>query len=56
MHQNLPKLSTLNNQKIMTQNTLAQILQKCKIGEESIFKVLRDGKTITLKAKLSEKE
>jgi len=45
-----------NNQKIMTQNTLAQILQKCKIGEESIFKVLRDGKTITLKAKLSEKE
>ena len=44
-----------NNQKITPQNTLAQILQKCKIGEESSFKILRDGKKIILKAKLSEK-
>jgi serine protease Do len=45
-----------NNQKITSQNTLAQILQKCKIGEETNFKVLRSGEELILKAKLSEKE
>ncbi|MEK7664443.1 MAG: trypsin-like peptidase domain-containing protein [Patescibacteria group bacterium] len=45
-----------NGEKITMQNTLAQILQKCKIGQETSFKILRDGKELTLKAKLSEKE
>jgi len=44
-----------NGEKISTQNPLAHILQKCKIGGETIFKVLRDKKEITLKAKLAEK-
>lgn len=45
-----------NGQKITAQNTLAQILQKCKIDEEESLKVLRSGKEVTLKVKLSEKE
>ncbi len=45
-----------NTEKITTQNTLAQILQKCKIGQETHFKVLRDGQQIILSATLSEKE
>ncbi len=44
-----------NGEKITTKNPLAHILQKCKIGGETIFKVLRDKKEITLKAKLEEK-
>ena len=45
-----------NGEKITTQNPLMQALQKCKIGEETVFKVLRDGKELILKAVLSEKE
>ena len=45
-----------NGQKITMQNTLAQILQKCKIGQETTFKVFRNGSELTLKAILSEKE
>jgi serine protease Do len=44
-----------NGQKISTKNPLANILQKCKIGEQTILKVLRDKKEIALKVKLEEK-
>ena len=44
-----------NGQKITAKNPLAHILQKCKIGEETSFKILRDKKEINLKAKLEEK-
>ncbi len=44
-----------DNQKITSKNPLANILQKCKIGEETTLKVLRDKKEINLKVKLSEK-
>jgi serine protease Do len=44
-----------NGQKITNKNPLANILQKCKIGQETTFKVLRDKKEILLKAKLEEK-
>ena len=44
-----------NGEKITTKNPLANILQKCKIGGETVFKVLRDKKELTLKAKLEEK-
>jgi len=44
-----------NGQKITTKNPLANILQKCKIGEQTTLKVLRDKKEINLKVKLEEK-
>lgn len=44
-----------NNEKITAKNPLANILQKCKIGQEAIFKILRDGKEIDLKAIMEEK-
>ncbi|MDP3883100.1 MAG: trypsin-like peptidase domain-containing protein [Candidatus Staskawiczbacteria bacterium] len=44
-----------NGQKITTKNPLANILQKCKIGEGTVFTVLRDGKKLNLKATLEEK-
>ena len=44
-----------DGQKITTKNPLANILQKCKIGEQTILKVLRDKKEINLKVKLEEK-
>lgn len=44
-----------NGQKINLKNPLANILQKCKIGEETSFKVLRDGKEVMLKVVLEEK-
>jgi serine protease Do len=44
-----------DGQKITTKNPLANILQKCKIGGETIFRVLRDKKEVTLKVKLEEK-
>jgi serine protease Do len=44
-----------NGEKITKENTLASLLQKCKIGSETQFKVLRDGQEIILKATLSEK-
>ncbi len=45
-----------DGQKITMKNSLASILQKCKIGQETSFKVLRDGQELILKATLSEKE
>jgi serine protease Do len=44
-----------NGEKITIKNSLAHILQKCKIGQETIFKVLREGKELNLKANLEEK-
>ena len=44
-----------NGEKITMKNPLAIILQKCKIGQETILKVLRDAKKIDLKVKLEEK-
>jgi len=44
-----------NGQKITLKNPLANILQKCKIGQETSFKILRGGQEITLKAVLDEK-
>lgn len=45
-----------NGEKITAENTLAHILQKCKIGQETTFKVLRDKEEIMLKAEMQEKE
>lgn len=45
-----------NGEKITTKNPLANILQKCRIGENTILKVLRDGREINIKVKLEEKE
>lgn len=45
-----------NGQKITAKNTLAEIMQKCPIGEEVDFKVLREGQEIILKVMLAEKE
>ncbi|MDP2741516.1 MAG: PDZ domain-containing protein, partial [bacterium] len=45
-----------NGEKITVKNPLANIMQKCKIGQETNFKILRDKKEIMLKAKLEEKE
>ena len=46
----------VNNEKISEQNPLAHILQKCKIGQETTFKILRDNRQFILTAILSEKE
>ena len=45
-----------NGEKITVKNPLANILQKLKIGGEIKLEVLREGKKITLKAKLKEKK
>jgi len=45
-----------NSEKITVKNPLDNILQKLKIGEEIKLKVLKEGKKITLKAKLEEKK
>lgn len=44
-----------DGQKITTKNPLGHILQKCKIGQETKMKVLRDKKELILKVKLEEK-
>ena len=44
-----------DGQKITTKNPLANILQKCTIGETTTLKILRDKKEKTLKVKLEEK-
>jgi serine protease Do len=44
-----------NGEKITAKNPLGHILQKCKIGEQTTFTILRDNKKIDLKAKLEEK-
>jgi serine protease Do len=45
----------INSEKITEENSLSDVMQKCKIGEEIILKVLRDGKEIKAKLKLEEK-
>lgn len=44
-----------NGEKITSKNPLANVLQKCKIGEKTIVTVLRDGKKIDLTVVLEEK-
>lgn len=44
-----------NGEKITKENSLAHLLKKCKIGEESSFTVLRDGEQLLLKAVLLER-
>ncbi len=44
-----------NGEKITVQNSLANCLQKCKIGGETHFKVLRDKQELMLVAMLVEK-
>ncbi len=44
-----------NGEKITVQNSLANCLQKCKIGGETHFKVLRNGQELMLVAVLVEK-
>ena len=46
----------LSGEKITMDNTLAEVLQKHKIGEEISLKVLREGKEINLKAVLGERK
>jgi len=48
-------ITECNGEKITAKNPLANILQKCKIGEETSFTVLRDSEKINLIAKLGEK-
>ncbi len=45
-----------DGEKITEENTLADILAKHKVGDEIEFKVLREGKEIYLKAKLTERK
>jgi len=45
-----------NGEKVSAENTLAHILQKCKIGENTTFKILRDNKELDLKVSMAEKE
>jgi len=45
-----------NGEKITLENPLAHILQKCPIGRETTFEILRNGEKLELKANLSEKE
>lgn len=44
-----------DGQKITVENSLGSILQKCKVGSETSFKVLRDGQELALKVVLEEK-
>jgi len=44
-----------NGEKITAKNPLANILAKCKIGESTTFKIMRDGEKMDLTAKLEEK-
>lgn len=46
----------LNGKKITKDNTLADILQESKIGEEVSLLVLRNGKKINLKTRLEERK
>jgi serine protease Do len=46
----------LSGEKITMDNTLAEVLQKHKIGEEISLKVLREGKEIILKTILGERK
>ena len=46
----------LQGEKITTENSLANVLQKFKIGDEVNLKILREGKEMMLKAKLGERK
>ncbi|MDD5145489.1 MAG: trypsin-like peptidase domain-containing protein [Candidatus Pacebacteria bacterium] len=46
----------LNGEKITEENSLSDILQKCKIDEEIPVKILREKKEIKTKVKLEEKK
>lgn len=46
----------MNNQKITEENTVADVLQRHKVGDEIEMKVWREGKEIKLKAKLKERK
>lgn len=46
----------IKGEKITEKNPLANILQKFEIGEEIDFKILREGKEMTVKLKLEEKK
>lgn len=48
-------ITECNGEKITIKNPLANILQKCTIGGKTNFKVLRDGKEVSLTAILEEK-
>lgn len=48
-------ITECNGQKITVKNPLANILQKCKIGQGTSFTVLRDGKKLNLTVNLEEK-
>lgn len=48
-------ITECNGEKITAKNPLANILAKCKIGEKTAFKVLRDGREKSLLAILEEK-
>ncbi|MFA6190417.1 MAG: trypsin-like peptidase domain-containing protein [Candidatus Staskawiczbacteria bacterium] len=48
-------ITECNNEKITIKTPLAEILQKCKIGEKTNLTVLRDGQTLNLAVKLEEK-
>jgi len=45
-----------NGKKIDEDNPLADLLQKHKIGNEIVLKILREGKKINLKLKLGERK
>jgi serine protease Do len=45
----------IDNERVTEENTIADILQKHKVGDEINLKVFREGKKIELKAKLKEK-
>jgi serine protease Do len=44
-----------DGEKITSKNPLANILQKCKIGEKTTLSILRDGEKLNLDVKLEEK-
>jgi serine protease Do len=48
-------ITACNGQKVGPENPLAHILQKCTIGHETEFTVLRDGQELALKVVLEEK-
>jgi len=49
-------ITECNGEKISMKNPLANILQKCKIGDQTQIKVLRNNKELTLKVVLEEKK
>lgn len=46
----------IDNQKITEENTIADVLQRHKVGDEISLKVLREEKEIRLKARLEERK